>query len=80
MLKELEQLQDFDPNALSRLLISSRAHILFDSHREVDGMLEAEKHSKAIGTTKRGIGPCYATKANRCGLRFADLVRPGNVW
>ena len=41
--KELEQLQDFDPNALSRLLISSRAHILFDSHREVDGMLEAEK-------------------------------------
>ena len=33
------------------------------------------QHSKAIGTTKRGIGPCYATKANRCGLRFADLVK-----
>lgn len=74
MLKELEQLQEFDPNALKRLLISSRAHVLFDSHRAVDGMMEAEKNSKAIGTTKRGIGPCYATKCDRNGLRFSDLI------
>jgi adenylosuccinate synthase len=37
-------------------------------------MLEAEKDGKAIGTTKRGIGPCYASKATRNGLRFADLL------
>ena len=74
MMKELEQLKEFDPNALSRLFISSRAHVLLDSHRSIDGMLEAEKDGKAIGTTKRGIGPCYASKATRNGIRFADLI------
>jgi adenylosuccinate synthase len=39
-------------------------------------MLEAEKQGNAIGTTKRGIGPCYASKANRNGIRFADLTDP----
>jgi adenylosuccinate synthase len=74
MLRELEQLKNFDPNALKRLYISSRAHVLLDSHRSIDGMLEAEKDGKAIGTTRRGIGPCYASKATRNGIRFADLI------
>ena len=74
MMKELEKLKDFDPDALSRVFISSRAHVLFDSHQLVDGMLEAEKDGKALGTTKRGIGPCYASKATRNGIRFADLL------
>jgi adenylosuccinate synthase len=74
MMKELEKLKDFDPDALSRVFISSRAHVLFDSHQMVDGMLEAEKDGKALGTTKRGIGPCYASKATRNGIRFADLL------
>jgi len=74
MLKELEALKSFDPNALDRLFISSRAHVLFDSHQAVDGLLEAEKDGKAIGTTRRGIGPCYASKATRNGIRFADLI------
>ena len=39
-----------------------------------DGMLEAEKRGNAIGTTKRGIGPCYSAKAIRNGLRFGDLL------
>ena len=39
-----------------------------------EGELQAEKDGKAIGTTKRGIGPCYASKANRNGIRFADLL------
>ena len=69
MLKELDALKKFDPNALERLFISSRAHVLFDSHQAVDGMLEAEKDGKAIGTTRRGIGPCYASKATRNGIR-----------
>jgi len=69
MIKELDALKKFDPNALERLFISSRAHVLFDSHQAVDGMLEAEKDGKAIGTTRRGIGPCYASKATRNGIR-----------
>lgn len=42
-------------------------------------MLEAEKDGKAIGTTKRGIGPCYASKATRNGLRFADLLNEATL-
>lgn len=68
-----------DPSALSRLAISTRAHVLLDSHRKIDGMLEDEKSvaksgSGALGTTKRGIGPCYASKANRNGLRMCDVA------
>eukprot|EP00397_Hematodinium_sp_SG-2012_P023386 GEMP01024291.1.p1 GENE.GEMP01024291.1~~GEMP01024291.1.p1 ORF type:complete len:449 (+),score=78.78 GEMP01024291.1:49-1395(+) len=74
LLNELESLKSFDPDALKRLFISSRAHLLFDAHRIVDGMLEAEKDTKAIGTTKRGIGPCYSTKTIRNGLRVGDLL------
>jgi len=74
MLSELEKLATFDPNALKRLFLSSRAQILFDAHRTVDGLQEAEKESKAIGTTKRGIGPCYSTKTIRNGVRVGDLL------
>ena len=45
-----------------RLLISDRAHLLFDLHKEIDGLREAELAGKKIGTTKRGIGPAYASK------------------
>ena len=76
LFEELKQLGD--DSALERLVISSRAHVLVDGHRVIDGMLEAEKDGKggggSLGTTKRGIGPCYASKANRNGLRFCDLV------
>lgn len=45
-----------------RLLISDRAHLLFDLHKEIDGLREEELAGKQIGTTKRGIGPAYASK------------------
>jgi len=44
------------------------------SHQLIDGILEAEQGSNSIGTTKRGIGPCYSAKAIRNGLRFGDLL------
>lgn len=69
-----EELKSLDDDVLSRLVISDRAHVLLDSHREIDALLEAEKKAGKIGTTKRGIGPCYASKANRNGLRVCDLV------
>merc|ERR1719510_1703312 len=74
LMKELEDLKEFDPRALERVFISTRAHILFDSHQIIDGILEAEQGSNSIGTTKRGIGPCYSAKAIRNGLRFGDLL------
>jgi len=73
LLQELDQLEQFNIKYKDRLFISERAHILFDFHRLIDGAQELNRGTKKIGTTKRGIGPCYATKMNRCGIRFADL-------
>lgn len=53
-----------------RLKISDRAHIVFDFHQKIDQLIEKEK---AIGTTKKGIGPTYAAKSTRSGLRICDL-------
>lgn len=58
----------------NRLLISNKAHIVFDFHQKVDGLQELEKGSKSLGTTKKGIGPSYSSKANRIGIRIADLI------
>lgn len=56
-----------------KLLISDRAHVVFPFHKELDAAREAALGDQKIGTTKRGIGPTYADKVNRCGLRMADL-------
>lgn len=59
-----------------RLLISDRAHLVFDFHQQVDGLQEAENSEKGVGlgTTKKGIGPTYSSKATRNGLRIGDLL------
>jgi len=57
-----------------RIKISNRTHIVFDHHQHVDGLMEQRRNKNSLGTTKRGIGPCYATKALRNGLRISDLV------
>merc|ERR1719210_2291284 len=74
LMRELDDLKEFDRRALERVFISTRAHLLFDSHQIIDGILEAEQGTNSIGTTKRGIGPCYSAKAIRNGLRFGDLL------
>lgn len=58
----------------SRLFISDRAHLVLDAHQAVDGLQEAARGSSSIGTTRKGIGPTYASKASRQGLRVCDLV------
>jgi len=58
----------------SRLIISDRAHLVFDFHQSVDGLQEAEKGKNSLGTTKKGIGPTYSSKASRNGIRIADLL------
>ena len=74
LFKELKQLENPKVDYTGRLLISNRAHITTNLHREADGFMEAKKGDKKIGTTKQGIGPSYATKALRNGLRIGDLV------
>lgn len=59
-----------------RLFLSPYAHVIFPFHRELDTLAEKKKGSSAIGTTGRGIGPCYIDKAARVGLRMADLIEP----
>ncbi|MCJ1240388.1 hypothetical protein MMC14_008390 [Varicellaria rhodocarpa] len=56
-----------------RLFISDRAHVVLDLHQLVDGLEEAELGKDSIGTTKKGIGPCYGTKALRSGIRVGDI-------
>jgi adenylosuccinate synthase len=57
-----------------KLLISDRSHVVLPFHKELDAAREASLGDQKIGTTKRGIGPAYADKINRCGLRMADLL------
>ncbi len=58
------------------LMISDRAHVVLPVHRDIDGAQEDALGDQAIGTTRRGIGPTYADKARRIGLRMADLRDP----
>ncbi len=58
----------------NRLLLSPYAHVIFPFHRELDALTEKKKGAAAIGTTGRGIGPCYIDKAARIGLRLADVI------
>jgi len=61
---------------LDNLWISHRAQMVMPYHRTLDALEEAVRGQSAIGTTKRGIGPAYADKAARSGLRMGDLLHP----
>ena len=57
-----------------RLLISDRAHVILPYHRLLDELQEGQRGSGNLGTTKRGIGPAYSDKAERCGIRMCDFI------
>ena len=61
---------------VSRLVVSGNAHLIMPYHRELDRLTERFLGKNALGTTKRGIGPAYADKASRVGLRVQDLLDP----
>ncbi|HXR53595.1 MAG TPA: adenylosuccinate synthase [Acidimicrobiales bacterium] len=60
----------------SRLVVSGDAHLIMPYHRELDRVTERYLGKNALGTTRRGIGPAYADKAARVGLRVQDLLDP----
>ncbi|WP_251862195.1 adenylosuccinate synthase [Clostridium sp. Marseille-Q2269] len=57
-----------------RLIISDRAQVIMPYHRVLDGIKERARGSKDIGTTGKGIGPCYTDKMERSGIRVCDLI------
>ncbi|HXF63168.1 MAG TPA: adenylosuccinate synthase [Caldilineaceae bacterium] len=75
LLEEMANLERAGVN-LDNLWISTRAQMLMPYHRTLDVLEEAARGKDTIGTTKRGIGPAYADKAARAGLRMGDLLQP----
>lgn len=72
--QELDNLIGGGINPAGRLFVSNRAQIVFDFHQVCDGISEDTKGAESIGTTKKGIGPAYASKMTRNGLRMGDLM------
>lgn len=71
--KEIENLQKFDIDIKSTLLISRKAHLILPTHRLLDAASEASKGKAKIGSTLKGIGPTYMDKTGRNGLRVGDI-------
>ena len=70
---ELDELIAGGVNPTARLLVSDRAHLVLPSHKALDAAFENRKGDAKVGTTLRGIGPCYADKVARTGLRCGEL-------
>lgn len=73
LLEELEMIESCGFKDY-QLFISNRAHIIMPYHLDLDGALEEMMSENKIGTTKKGIGPCYTDKAARRGIRIGDLL------
>ncbi|WP_391572385.1 adenylosuccinate synthase [Cohnella sp.] len=74
----IEEIQYIQDNGFStdNLKISDRAHVIMPYHLVLDALEEDRKAANKIGTTRKGIGPCYMDKAARNGIRIADLMVP----
>ncbi|AEM79990.1 adenylosuccinate synthase [Thermoanaerobacter wiegelii] len=75
LIEEIENLQK-QGISVDNLKISDRAHIVFPYHIKQDELEEISKGKNDLGTTKRGIGPCYMDKSERIGIRVCDLINP----
>jgi len=76
LLKEIKGLDEIGVSVRNRLMLSMACPIILPHHIALDVAREAAKGHSAIGTTGRGIGPCYEDKVARRGLRLADLLQP----
>lgn len=74
LLEELDTLKKHKVDLTNRLLISDRAHIVFDYHKKIDGLEEEQKGKDKVGTTLRGIGPAYQDKIARRGVRIGEML------
>src|SRR5437588_11228402 len=76
LVAEIESLRKLGVKIGKNLLVSDCAHLVMPYHRVLDEQRELRQGRGKIGTTKRGIGPAYADKASRTGLRISDLMQP----
>jgi adenylosuccinate synthase len=76
LLEEIDGLRERGVEVGDNLAVSDRAHVVMPHHKIMDKASESERGEGKIGTTGRGIGPCYADKAARCGIRFAEMMNP----
>jgi len=74
LLEELDMLEQFELEG--RLFISNRCHLIMPYHTAMESAEESRLADKRIGTTSRGIGPCYEDKAGRRGIRVGELADP----
>lgn len=75
LFKEIDYLKELGVDVTpERLIVSDRAHIIMPYHIEIDKLSEKMKGSHSIGTTFKGIGPCYTDKFERIGIRVCDLI------
>ena len=72
----IEEINNLKENGykVNNLYISDKAHLILPYHIELDGMYEDIRKERKIGTTKRGIGPAYCDKFERCGIRMEDFI------
>lgn len=77
----LEEMDMFEADGIStaNLKISGNAHVIMPYHMDLDGAYDASLGDKAIGTTKRGIGPCYQDKMARIGIRMQDMLNEATL-
>lgn len=73
LLMEIDRLKERNVE-MATLLISPRAHVIMPWHQKLDELQEKTRGNGGLGTTKRGIGPAYTDKAERCGIRISDLM------
>jgi adenylosuccinate synthase len=78
MADEMKQLSDAGYD-LSGLRISDRANLIMNYHKKLDGAEEIYRGDHPVGTTKKGIGPCYQDKVARYGFRAGDMLEPETV-
>ncbi|MEH2287041.1 adenylosuccinate synthase [Nostoc sp.] len=78
LIAELDQLKELNIST-DHLLISETAHVTMPYHRLIDQASEERRGSYKIGTTGRGIGPTYADKSERIGIRVLDLMNPDGL-
>jgi len=76
LVKEMTGLERKGVRLKGRFFISDCAHLVLPYHKALDAARDVSKGKKAIGTTKRGIGPAYEDKVARCGIRMGDLMKP----
>jgi adenylosuccinate synthase len=74
----LDEVDTLESKGIScaRLRVSGNAHLILPYHQEIDRLTERRLGNRKLGTTKRGIGPAYADKASRVGIRVQDLLDP----